>query len=205
MALLYQATLTPNKLALLTEWLPGRAWYATPDGDPRQVARFRFDDPDGAVGVETILVRAGDGPVYQVPLTYRHAPLPDGEDYLLGTAEHSVLGRRWVYDGTGDPVYAATLAAAVLANTGQAEQLLQVGDRLERREPSMNVASNGQSAAPAVGRIERVVDGDPTVIETDTVELTILRRLGGDLTGTVLTGDWPDQPTPLCLASATLR
>ncbi len=62
------------------------------------------------MGVETLLVRVGEGPVLQVPLTYRGAPLPGGESALVGTMEHSVLGPRWVYDGTGDPVYVATLA-----------------------------------------------------------------------------------------------
>jgi hypothetical protein len=205
MALLHQATLTPNKLELLTEWLPSRAWYTAPAGELTQVARFRFDDPADAVGIETLIVRPGDGPLYQVPLTYRDTPMPGGDGHLLGTADHSVLGKRWVYDATTDPVYATTLAAAILANTGQADQFLQVGDRLEPREPSMNVTSNGQSTPPAVTRITRVIDGDPTVIETDTVELTVLRRLGPSLSGTVLTGDWPDQPTPLCLAAATLR
>lgn len=206
MALLHKATLTPSKLELLTDWLPSRTWYTAPAGKPKQVARFRFDDPAGAVGIETILVQVGDGPVHQVPLTYREAPLPDGEDLLLGTSEHSVLGKRWIYDATGDPVYAAALASAILANTGQAEQLLDVGGRLERREPDMTVASNGSSGAPvpAVTRIERVTDGDPTLVETDSVRLTIVRRLGAELTGTVLTGDWPDQPTPLPLASATV-
>jgi len=35
-----------------------------------------------------------------VPLTYRGAPLDGAEDALVGTTEHGVLGRRWVYDGT---------------------------------------------------------------------------------------------------------
>ena len=52
--------------------------------------------------------------VYQVPLTYRGAPLEGGQHALVGTMEHSVLGRRWVYDGPHDPVYAAQLLALVL-------------------------------------------------------------------------------------------
>jgi maltokinase-like protein len=203
MALLYKATLTPSKLELLTTWLPGQSWYTGPAGELERVASFRFDDPAGAVGIETMLVQVGDGPIHQVPLTYRDAPLAD-DDALLTTAEHSVLGKRWIYDGTHDPLYAATLATAILANTGQAEQFVDVDGTLERREPSMSIASTAPSGTPAptCGTIHRVADGDPTVIVTDTVELTVVRRLGVELTGTVLTCTWPGQETPVALASA---
>src|SRR5215218_7739419 len=99
MALLHRAEITPTKLELLDAWLPTRAWYRGP-ADPglAKVGAFRFDDPAGEVGIETLLVQAGDGPVLQVPLTYRAAPLAGAEPWLIGTTEHSVLGRRWVYD-----------------------------------------------------------------------------------------------------------
>jgi len=209
MALIHRATLRPTKLELLSAWLPGRAWYTGPAGEPRRVATFRFDDPAGAVGIETMLVRIGDGPVHQVPLTYRDAPLTGAEARLLGTTEHSVLGKRWIYDGTGDPVYVAALASAVLGNTGQADEFTQVDDGLERREPSMGIASSAAEnvVVPAVGAVRSVVEGDPTVIVTDAVELTVVRRLdaGAGLTGAVLTGTWPGQQTPMPLASASLR
>jgi hypothetical protein len=214
MALIYQATLQPTKLELLAAWLPGRDWYTGPAGAVLRVAAFRFDDPAGAVGIETMLVRVGDGPVHQVPLTYRDAPLAGGDDWLLGTSEHSALGKRWIYDGAGDPVYAAALASAILGDTGQAQQLVQVDGRLEPRELDMSIASGATEGAdvPAVGTIQRVVEDDPTLIVTDTVELAVIRRLdagaeptGAVLTGAVLTGAWPGQATPLRLASATLR
>ena len=210
MAVIHKATLTPSKLELLTAWLPGRPWFAGPAGEVARVASFRFDDPAGAVGIETLLVRVGDGPVHQVPLTYRDAPLPGADDWLLTTAEHSVLGTRWVYDGTRDPLYATTLAAAILGGTGQAEEYFD-GTR-ERRAPSMDVASDvpAGTPVPAVGTIERVEDGEQTVIVTDTVALTVSRRpgadlAGADLTGAVLTGTWPGQDTPVALAAATLH
>jgi hypothetical protein len=209
MALLHQATLRPTKLELLAAWLPGRGWYAGSAGEVLRVATFRFDDPAGAVGIETMLVRVGDGPVHQVPLTYRDAPLADGDDWMLGTAEHSVLGKRWIYDGSGDPVYAAALASAILGNTGQAEEFTQVDGRIERRELSMSIASSATEGTNvlAVGTIQRVVEGDPTLIVTDTVELAVVRRLeaGTGLTGAVLTGSWSGQTTPMPLASATVR
>ena len=65
MAIIHEATLTPTKLELLTQWLPGRAWFPEDSADDlRRVAACRFDDPDGEVGVEILVVRKGDdGPL----------------------------------------------------------------------------------------------------------------------------------------------
>lgn len=209
MALIHQATLNPTKVELLAEWLPGRDWYAGPTGEVRRVAGYRFDDPAGEVGVETLLVQVGDGPVHQVPLTYRGTPLSGADEWLIGTIEHSVLGRRWVYDAFGDPVYAAVLAHAILTGKGQVEEFVQVEDRLVPREPSMGIEVDGDvdAGAPDSGVVERVVEGDPTLIVTGTVELAVRRRLdvGNGLTGAVLTGTWAGQEAPVPLASATRR
>ncbi len=202
MALIHRATLRPTKLELLSAWLPGRPWFPAADGELERVAAYRFDDPDGAVGIETMLVSAGDGPVYQVPLTYREAPLDGADGWLLGTTEHSVLGKRWIYDAAGDPVYAAALAAAVLANAGQADELVENDGKLEPRPLSMDLTSTGVGAVPAVTTVKRVDGDDPTVIVTDTVELTVARRLGTPLAGVVLSGIWKGQDTPVALASA---
>ncbi|MGC5020143.1 CG0192-related protein [Micromonospora sp. DT47] len=215
MALLHRAELRPTKLELVARWLPGRPWYQGPAaGDIVRVAAYRFDDPAGEVGIETTLVSAGDGPVHQVPLTYRGAPLEGGDDWLVGTTEHSVLGRRWVYDACGDPVYAAALASAIFAGKGQAEEFLEVDGRLVRREPTMTVTGSGAQDAgvPAVGAPRRVLADDHTRVVTDSVELAVVRRLdGGDglagatPTGATLTGTWSGQPTPLPLAYAWPR
>ena len=47
-----------------------------------------------------------DGSVLHVPVTYRAAPVAGADEHLIGTMEHSVLGRRWAYDGCADPVFA---------------------------------------------------------------------------------------------------
>jgi hypothetical protein len=210
MALLHQAELHPTKLELLAAWLPGRRWYeGQAAADLVRVATYRFDDPAGAVGIESMLVRTGDGPIHHVPLTYRGAPLDGADSWLVGTADHSVLGPRWVYDACGDPVYAAALASAILAGTGQAELFLEVDGQLEHREPTMTVTGSGAQDAdvPAVGAIRRVVEDDPTLIVTDTIELAVVRRLGGGngLAGATLTGTWSGQPTPVPLACASPR
>ena len=104
----------PSKLELLTAWMGAQRWYAAKGYEPQltRIDAWRLGDPAGEVGIETLIVwdDAGTGPVaYQVPLTYRSAPVEELEHALVGTTEHGVLGQRWVYDGTHDPVYAAQL------------------------------------------------------------------------------------------------
>ncbi|MFD4430721.1 1,4-alpha-glucan branching protein [Nocardia sp. NPDC058497] len=107
MAVIHQTTLTPSKLELIAAWLPGRQWYLGTTPKLRKVGGFRLDDADGAVGIEFLLLMdesGTDSVLYGVPLTYRGVPIPGGDGALLGTAEHGVLGRRWIYDGASDPV-----------------------------------------------------------------------------------------------------
>ncbi|MEV4718923.1 hypothetical protein AB0J94_17180 [Micromonospora noduli] len=209
MALLHRATLHPTKLDLLTAWLPDRQWFAGPTGVEMVIrGAYRFDDPAGEVGIETMLVGAADGPVHHVPLTYRAAPLDGADAWLVGITEHSVLGRRWVYDGCVDPVYAAALAHAILTGSGQAEQYFEVDGRRELREPTMTVVVDGAGDANVtpVGVVRRVVDGDSTLIDTDTAELVVVRRPGAvDSAGATLLGRWNGQPTSVPLAYVRAR
>ncbi len=113
-----EATLTPTKRELVEDWMGHQRWYAAKGRRPRvrRLASWRLDDPAGQVGIETMVVadESGTEPVvYQVPLTYRGAPLEGGEHALVGTTEHSVLGTRWVYDAPHDPVYATELLELV--------------------------------------------------------------------------------------------
>ncbi|APE35252.1 hypothetical protein BOX37_16330 [Nocardia mangyaensis] len=112
MAVIHRTTLVPGKTDLVAAWLPGRQWYQGTVPRLRKAGGFRLDDPDGAVGIEFLLLMDDSAPVsvlYQVPLTYRGAPLPGAENALLGTAEHGTLGRRWIYDATRDPVAVAAV------------------------------------------------------------------------------------------------
>jgi hypothetical protein len=207
MAVLHSAELKPTKLELLAAWLPGRPWYQGEAGaDLALAGSFRFDDPAGAVGIETMLVRASGGPVYQVPLTYRDAPLTGGDRWLAGTLDHSVLGQRWVYDACGDPVYAAALAQAIFGRTGQAELLVETGGGLKRREPSMSVIATGAQDAdvPTVDTIDDVADSDPTLIRTRSAGLAVVRRLDVAVApgGPALAATWTGQPAPVVLAYA---
>lgn len=108
MAVIHRTTLTPGKLELVAGWLPRQPWYRG-KGRPqlRKAGGFRLDDPAGEVGLEFMVVTDQSGEVvvaYHAPVTYRGAPLPGAEGALIGTSEHGMLGRRWVYDGVYDPV-----------------------------------------------------------------------------------------------------
>jgi hypothetical protein len=198
MALLYQAEIRPSKLELIAAWLPTRPWYeGPPEPTVDRVAACRFDDPAGEVGVETILVRVGDGPTYHVPLTYRGEPLEGGEGSLVGTTEHSVLGKRWVYDACGDPVYVAAVTGAVLGLVHQAEEFLETDGVPVRRDPLMTVsgagAVNDTIDPPVVTAVRDVTDEDPTIVTTDSVTLAVVRVVGTVATGGALTGAWDGQ------------
>ena len=148
------ATLTPSKLELLAGWLPSQSWFKGSPDDLTRVASYRFVDPDGEAGIETILVRSA-GVTYQVPLTYRSAPLDEAADALVGTMEHSVLGTRYTYDAVADPVYVVELLRVIHEGDTEAD--------LSRGEKSMTVEGSGivlvSNAAGESARLVRVLDG----------------------------------------------
>lgn len=158
MAVIHRTTLAPTKLELLAEWLPTRPWYV---GSPRpeldRSGGFRLDDPQGEVGMELMVVTdtSGDGPTaYFVPLTYRGAALDGAQDALVGTTEHGVLGKRWVYDGFHDPVLTAQLLALL---DGRAEpQAQSVSDT---PDPTIERACTVSPLGSAAGRATDGPDG----------------------------------------------
>jgi Maltokinase N-terminal cap domain len=118
MAIIHDTTMSPGKLELLAAWLPAQPWYSGTGSEPAlsKAGGFRLDDPQGQVGIEFMVVTDGSGDAaatYQVPLTYRACALADADGGLVGTAEHGVLGRRWIYDGTRDRVLVDQLVALI--------------------------------------------------------------------------------------------
>lgn len=171
MAIIHRTTLIPSKLELLSGWLPSRPWYADPGRAPSLVKAggFRLDDPAGEVGIEFMV--AADGPVaYHVPLTYRGAPLDGGDDALIGTTEHGVLGSRWVYDGTRDPVLVTGLAA-LIQGTAQ-PQAQSVNDT-----PDLTVLTRPASAVPLAPGVAFGVSDGPDGTEV---------RIGAGAAGTLV-------------------
>ncbi|WKU43300.1 1,4-alpha-glucan branching protein [Streptomyces sp. VNUA116] len=151
MAVIHHTTLKPTKLELLTSWLPSRPWYRGGAGEPQlaKAGGFRLDDPEGEVGMEFVVVAdtGGAGPAaYLVPLTYRGAPLDGADHALVGTMEHGVLGRRWVYDGCHDPVLVAQLLALV---EGRAQAQDQDVSDVPARDVTRSFTGDGPAPAPA--------------------------------------------------------
>ena len=149
MAIIHKTTLTPGKLELLTGWLPAQPWYRDRGREPElaKAGGFRLDDPLGEVGIEFMVVTDGSddrAAVYLVPLTYRASALTYADDALVGTTEHGVLGRRWVYDGAYDPVLVAQLVALI---SGTAEpQAQSVSDTPDPTVTSTPVAGGTLTA-----------------------------------------------------------
>jgi hypothetical protein len=203
MGLVHRATLAPSKRELVERWLPTRPWAAglvVAD----KVAEYRFDDPEGEVGVETILWRTEDGSLLQTPLTYRAEPLEGGEDFLVDTCEHSVLGRRWVYDGCGDPVWAATLAEAILTGGTQSQMVIELDGKVVDVPPRMQVRGSGAPGAPVpeVASVASVSDGPVARVVAGPVELALARLVGTPLDAEeTLSGRVGDDETLLTLAA----
>jgi hypothetical protein len=182
MAIIHRATLEPTKAELVTAWLPTQSWFDGPADVATPVGAYRFDDPDGEVGIESHLFEVG-GRLVHVPLTYRGAPLAGAEDSLVGTMEHSVLGTRWVYDGPGDPVYVAELARVVREGDEQVRMWVETPghDRVER-EPTVRVRGSGVDSGAGVVVVRRPQPG------------------AGVPSAAVLTGTWAGQDEPVVLA-----
>ena len=191
MAILHaNADITPTKPELLATWLPTQPWFVGDASALEHLGAYRFDDPDGEVGMETHLVRAGEGPLFQVPWTYRGAPLDGADSFLVGTMEHTVLGPRWVYHAIGDPVYQAVLAATILTGGSQAELMREFADgRTEIAEPAVRVKGSGSAS------------------EVPPVDLEVVQVLDGPAPegDEVLTGSWAGVDEPVVLAVARLR
>jgi hypothetical protein len=159
MAILHVANLMPSKLELITAWLETQPWGGV--GEINVVGTYRFDDPAGEVGVEAFVVRRGEL-LLHIPLTYRATPLEGG--VLVGNTEHSVLGTRWVYDGTSDPVAVGCFARALRGEQTQAEMEIWDGDQLvERRSSALRLSlHSGRTDATGSDQVQiaRVL-GDP--------------------------------------------
>lgn len=207
MAIFHRATLTPTKADLIAGWLPGRPW-GPPAGAPLDViGSYRFDDPDGRVGMETHLVTAADV-LFQVPLTYRDEPLAGADDALIAEMHHSVLGTRWVYDGLRDPLFVVMLAAVTMTGQGEAVGMVVYDDRWYIAPSNVRIRGGGWSEERvAVDGFERAAGDDATVVlHNDRFALTVHRRpTVGPRPAIGLTATWPGQPDAVVLAEVRER
>ncbi|MDO5083314.1 hypothetical protein EII34_12465 [Arachnia propionica] len=165
-----EATLRPSKLELLAPWLPDQWWFDGDAGDLELVAKFRFVDPDGEVGLDGMLIRSSDA-VYHVPVTWRAHPLDGGA--CIGTLDHSVLGTRYCYDAQTDPVYLKELARVITEKDTQAEM----------RPEGSDEAIPGTIQVFGSGLVEGETSGYPHVIHK------LLREPINDVVGQLM-GQW---------------
>ena len=174
MAVLHRATVQPSKQELVEAWLDRQSWGGS--GELQTIGSYRFDDPQGAVGVEAILVRR-QGRVLQVPMTYRGAPLAGADEHLMATMDHSVLGMRWVYEAARDPVAVGCFSRALAGQQEQATLDVYDGDVLVgEREPDVRVRRRfGSTAAARALRIAEVLSE-----RLDGFELLVATWSGGE-------------------------
>jgi hypothetical protein len=207
MALFHRATITPTKAELIAAWLPAQTWGPSSDVAIAEIGSYRFDDPEGQVGMETHLVAAGDA-VFQVPVTYRDSPLDGAGEALITKMEHSALGTRWVYDGLRDPHFIVMLAAVTMTGQGEALGMAVYDDRWYIAPSKVRIDGGGWG-------LERVpVDGfdlaDPDdvtpVLRNDRFELTVHRcPRSGPRPPIGLTATWDSEVGPVVLAEVRER
>ncbi len=207
MALFHLATISPTKQELIGEWAPTQPWGPPANVPTDFIGSFRFDDPDGRVGMEIHLLDAG-GMLLQVPLTYRDEPLAEAEQALIVQMQHSVLGTRWVYDGLRDPRLVLMLAA--VAMTGQGEALgMAVYDGRWYIAPSNVRIQGGGWTLERVPVDEFELESDDaakSVLRNDRFELTVFRRpASGPRPPIGLTASWDGLSDPVVLVEVHER
>ena len=168
---------------------------------------YRFDDPEGGVGMETFLLRAA-GALIQVPLTYRDQPLAGAEDALITKMEHSVLGTRWVYDGVRDARFLVMFAAVAMTGQGEALGMAEYEGRWYVAPTNVRIQGGGWTLerVPVDGFELDTDDGGPAVLHNDRFELTLFRRPEpGPRPAIGLTATWDGQQDSVVLAEVRER
>jgi maltokinase-like protein len=207
MALFHLATITPTKAELIAKWAPTQPWGPADDVPIEVIGSYRFDDPDGRVGMETHLVTAGAA-LLQVPLTYRDEPLDGADDALIVEMQHSVLGTRWVYDGLRDPRLVLMLAAVAMTGQGEALGMAVYDDRWYIAPSNVRIQGGGwtQERVPVDGFEVGHEDATTVVLRNDRFELMVFRRpVPGPRPAIGLTATWDGQADPIVLAEVTER
>ena len=207
MALFHRATITPTKDELIAEWAPTQPWGPPADVPIEVIGSYRFDDPDGRIGMEIHLAKSGDT-LLQVPLTYRDEPLEGADDALIVEMQHSVLGTRWVYDGLRDPRLVVMLAAVAMTGQGEALGMAVYDGRWYIAPTNIRIHGGGWTLERVPVDGFEAVDHDSTsvVFHNDRFELTVFRRpVPGPRPAIGLTATWDEQPDPVVLAEVHER
>jgi hypothetical protein len=207
MALFHRATITPSKADLIAAWIPTRPWGPSAADPVEVIGSYRFDDPNGRVGMETHLASAG-GVLFQVPLTYRDEPLAGADDALITEMQHSVLGTRWVYDGLRDPRLVIMLAAVTMTGQGEALGMVEYEGRWYVAPTNVRIQGGGwgQERVPVDGFALESDESTASVLRNDRFDLTVFRRpVPGPRPAIGLTATWDGQADGVVLAEVRER
>lgn len=173
---IHQATLSPTKGEVLTQVF----------GPHEMFGSFRFVDPRGLVGIETLLVHQG-GPLLQLPVTYRDSRITD--EHEIGTLEHSVLGKRYITRVVADPAAVKEyLRVIVVGDThaqrsdGQLPPLAIKGTGTEAEVDLHNIHLDGITQESVVGNID--FNGERRRFHLHLPTEVTVREVGLGLTGT---------------------
>jgi len=206
MALYHDATVSPTKADLVADWVPRQSW-CPPGAGVEVIGAFRFDDPQGEVGIETILASV-DGTTVQVPLTYRADPLPGGDHGLITEMHHSALGQRWVYDGLYDERYLMMVAAAAMTGQGEALGMVQYDGIWHIAPANVRISGGGwsQERVSVEGFSAQDRDTEVIVLTNEQFALTVYRRpTTAERPHMGLGATWPGHASSVVLAVVAER
>jgi len=201
-AIFHRAKMAPTKEELIARWAPNRPWGPAAGEAIETIGSYRFDDPEGRVGMETFLVTAG-GMLYQVPLTYRDAPLDGASESLITEMQHSVLGTRWVYDAIRDARFVLMLVAVAMTGQGEALGIAQYEGRWYIVPSTVRIRGGGwtQERVPVDEFAFISEEANACVLANDRFELTFHRRPAqGPQPPIGLTASWDGAASPVVLA-----
>src|SRR3954449_10374168 len=152
--------------------------------------------------METFLFTGG-GDLFQVPLTYRDAPLDGAEAALITEMSHSVLGDRCVYDGLRDPLFVVMLAGVAMTGQGEALGMVVYEDRWYIAPSNIRIRGGGWGLerVPVDGFKLTADNAEASGLRNERFELTFFRRPApGPQPAVGLTATLPDSDQTIVLA-----
>lgn len=204
MAIIHKATLSPSKLELLQAYLANDANLGKQaTGDLAAVGAYRFDDPAGQVGIESHILRSPDGALLHLPLVYRNERWDGADQWSVGTMQHSVLGERWVYEASIDPIYVRELVRTIVQGGTGVDEMVETDDGPVARDPSVRVVGSGSAGAGLPTIDDLVVERlqATTSIRCGDLEVVVQNVLApAASSGLDLRGTWSGQSEPMGLA-----
>lgn len=207
MARFHPATLEPSKAEMVATLTAAPRWGRPADAEVTVIGAYRFEDPDGRIGMEAHLVEAG-GALLHVPLSYRDAPLDGADDGFVGEMHHSALGTRYVYDGLVDPIFVTMFAAVAMTGQGEALGMVHHDGRWIVAPTNVRIEGGGWTGGRVPVDEFRPVSDDQTSVRfrNDRFQLTVHRRpVARRRPKMGLAGTWDEKPDGVVLAEVAER